>query len=256
VAECVARNATRGTVLAERCRIASSSLARLRGLLGTSGLPPGEGLLLRPCKQVHTFFMQYELDLVFIDVDGATLQAIADFPRNRISPKLRDAVAVLELPAGTLAATPVVPGDLVRVEPWDRLVERGSAMPLKKILVVEDNEDNRRILVYRLRKIGQFDIREAANGQQAIEAMKAERPDLIFMDLKMPVMDGWEATKRIRQMDGGDAVRIIALTAQAMAGDEQKALAIGCDDYLAKPVVDPDLVRQKLERLIGPAAAA
>jgi len=125
---------------------------------------------------------------------------------------------------------------------------------MKKILVVEDNEDNRRILVYRLRKIGQFDIREAANGQQAIEAVKAELPDLIFMDLKMPVMDGWEATKRIRQMPSGDTVRIIALTAQAMAGDEQKALAIGCDDYLAKPVVDPDLVRQKLERLIGAAA--
>ena len=133
-------------------------------------------------------------------------------------------------------------------------------MALKKILVVEDNEDNRRILVYRLRKIGQFDIREAANGQQAIEAVKAERPDLIFMDLKMPVMDGWEATKRIRQMEGGDTVRIIALTAQAMAGDEQKALAIGCDDYLAKPVVDPEIVREKVERLLkkyaGPTLVA
>ena len=125
---------------------------------------------------------------------------------------------------------------------------------LKKILVVEDNEDNRRILVYRLRKIGQFEIREATNGEQAVEAVKAERPDLIFMDLKMPVMDGWEATRRIRAMDGGRTIRIIALTAQAMAGDEQKALSIGCDDYLAKPVVDPDLVRQKLERLIGVAA--
>src|SRR5437870_36610 len=135
-----------------------------------------------------------------------------------------------------------------------RRYARRTSFMLKKILVVEDNEDNRRILVYRLRKIGRFDIREAANGQQAIEAVKVERPDLIFMDLKMPVMDGWEATKRIREMDGGEAIRIIALTAQAMAGDEQKALAIGCDDYLAKPVVDPDLVRQKLERLIGVAA--
>jgi len=130
---------------------------------------------------------------------------------------------------------------------------------LKKILVVEDNEDNRRILVYRLRKIGQFDIREAANGQQAVEAVQQDPPDLIFMDLKMPVMDGWEATRRIRQMDVGRAVRIIALTAQAMAGDEQKALAIGCDDYLAKPVVDPEMVREKVERLLkkyGPTLAA
>jgi len=128
-------------------------------------------------------------------------------------------------------------------------------MSLKKILVVEDNEDNRRILVYRLRKIGEFEIREATNGAEAVEAVEADPPDLIFMDLKMPVMDGWEATKRIRRSAHGANVRIIALTAQAMAGDEEKALAIGCDDYLAKPVVDPSLVRQKLERLIGPAAA-
>ena len=75
--------------------------------------------------------------------------------------------------------------------------------------------------------------------------------DLIVLDLLMPVMDGWEATKRIREMEGGAGVRIIALTAQAMAGDEQKALANGCDDYLAKPVVDPTLVREKIERLLG-----
>src|SRR5438876_10624862 len=122
---------------------------------------------------------------------------------------------------------------------------------LKKILVVEDNEDNRRILVYRLRKIGQFDIREAANGQQAIESVRADLPDLIFMDLKMPVMDGWEATRRIRSLEIGRRIPIIALTAQAMAGDEQKALAAGCDDYVAKPIVDPNVVKQKMERLLS-----
>jgi len=127
-------------------------------------------------------------------------------------------------------------------------------MARKKILVVEDNEDNRRILVYRLGKIGEFDIREATNGVEALAEVERDQPDLIFMDLKMPVMDGWEATKRIRTMRGGDAVRIIALTAQAMVGDEEKALAIGCDDYLAKPVVDPSLVREKLTRLLGEAA--
>jgi len=124
----------------------------------------------------------------------------------------------------------------------------------KRILVVEDNEDNRRILLYRLRKIGDFEIIETENGEEAVAAVVENPPDLIFMDLKMPVMDGWEATKRIRQLPVGERVRIIALTAQAMAGDEEKALSIGCDDYLAKPVVDPSLVRDKLERLIGKAA--
>jgi len=121
----------------------------------------------------------------------------------------------------------------------------------KRILVVEDNEDNRRILLYRLRKIGDFEIIETENGEEAVAAVVENPPDLIFMDLKMPVMDGWEATRRIRQLDQGKDIPIIALTAQAMAGDEQKALANGCNDYLAKPVVDPSLVREKVERLLG-----
>ena len=124
-------------------------------------------------------------------------------------------------------------------------------MGRKKILVVEDNLDNRRILVYRLKRIGDFEILEASNGLEALGLVEAERPDLIFMDLKMPVMDGWEATRRIRTLDVGRSVPIIALTAQAMAGDEQKALAAGCDDYVAKPIVDPDVVRDKLERLLA-----
>jgi two-component system, cell cycle response regulator DivK len=123
-------------------------------------------------------------------------------------------------------------------------------MGRKKILVVEDNLDNRRILVYRLKRIGDFDIVEASNGQEALALVENETPDLIFMDLKMPVMDGWEATRRIRLSERGRHIPIIALTAQAMAGDEQKALAAGCDDYVAKPIVDPNVVRQKLERLL------
>lgn len=124
-------------------------------------------------------------------------------------------------------------------------------MGRKKILVVEDNLDNRRILVYRLKRIGEFDIVEASNGQEALARIESEPPDLIFMDLKMPVMDGWEATRRIRALEAGKAIPIIALTAQAMAGDEQKALAAGCDDYVAKPIVDPNVVRDKLERLLS-----
>lgn len=125
-------------------------------------------------------------------------------------------------------------------------------MAAKRILVVEDNLDNRRILVYRLKRIGDFEIIEASNGQEAVEIVRnGPAPDLIFMDLKMPVMDGWEATRRIRALEGSSRIPIIALTAQAMAGDEQKALAAGCDDYLAKPIVDPNVVRVKIERLLG-----
>lgn len=122
----------------------------------------------------------------------------------------------------------------------------------KRILVVEDNLDNRRILVYRLKRIGDFEIVEASNGQEALDLIRTGPvPDLIFMDLKMPVMDGWEATRRIRELELGQRIPIIALTAQAMAGDEQKALAAGCDDYLAKPIVDPNIVRVKIERLLA-----
>jgi len=123
----------------------------------------------------------------------------------------------------------------------------------KKILVVEDNLDNRRILVYRLKRMGDFQIVEASNGEEAVEMVDREVPDLIFMDLKMPVMDGWEATRRIRMLKTGRRIPIIALTAQAMVGDEQKALAAGCDDYVAKPIVDPDVVRGKVERLLARA---
>ena len=125
-------------------------------------------------------------------------------------------------------------------------------MAAKRILVVEDNLDNRRILVYRLKRIGDFEIVEASNGEEALAIVQTPpAPDLIFMDLKMPVMDGWEATKKIRLLQFGKAIPIIALTAQAMAGDEQKALAAGCDDYLAKPIVDLSVVRTKMERLLS-----
>src|SRR6185295_7183047 len=127
----------------------------------------------------------------------------------------------------------------------------GAGMERAKILVVEDNLDNRRILVYRLKRIGDFEIVEASNGQEAVDIVKTQLPDLVFMDLKMPVMDGWEATRRIRSLETGNRIPIIALTAQAMAGDEQKALAAGCDDYVAKPIVDPNVVREKMERLLG-----
>jgi len=127
------------------------------------------------------------------------------------------------------------------------------------VILAEDDLDIQLVARLALKRAG-FTVKVVNNGQEAIDAVKADPPDLVFMDLKMPVMDGWEATKRIRMTAFGRRVAIIALTAQVMAGDEQKALAIGCDDYLAKPVVDPEIVREKVERLLkkygGPTLVA
>lgn len=125
-------------------------------------------------------------------------------------------------------------------------------MSRTKILVVEDNEDNRHILVYRLCKIGDFDIREAADGQEALDLIAQDPPDLMFLDLKLPALNGWETARRIRAMQGPlRDLPIIALTAQAMVGDEEKALAAGCDDYIAKPIVDAKVIKEKIERLLS-----
>jgi len=124
-----------------------------------------------------------------------------------------------------------------------------------RILVVEDNVDSRRILVYRLRRLGEFDIVEASNGLEALGLVRDQIPDLIFMDLKMPVMDGWEAVRVIRTEYAHSRIPIIAITAQAMAGDERKALAAGCDEYLAKPIVDAKVIAEKMERVLRAAGA-
>ncbi len=118
------------------------------------------------------------------------------------------------------------------------------------VLVVEDDLDSRRILIVRLRRLGNLEIREASNGVEALQMVRAEVPDLIFMDLKMPGMDGWEATRAIRSEFPEKRIPIVALTAQALAGDEQKALAAGCDAYLAKPIVHAGVIAQKIQRLL------
>ena len=124
-------------------------------------------------------------------------------------------------------------------------------MTRKKILIVEDNEDNRHILIYRLRKVGDFEIREAQNGQEALAIIAQDPPDLLFLDLKLPILDGWETARRIRAMQGPiKDLPIIALTAQAMVGDEEKALAAGCSDYIAKPIIDSSIVKEKVLRFL------
>jgi len=123
-------------------------------------------------------------------------------------------------------------------------------MEAKKILVVEDNEDTREILLYRLKSMGNYEILLASNGKEALEMATQSRPDLIIMDLKMPVMNGWEATKALRQTEWGKDLPVIALTAQAMERDEEKALSAGCNDYIAKPIMDYAVLKKKVEKLL------
>jgi len=111
------------------------------------------------------------------------------------------------------------------------------------ILLVEDNPENRDMLSRRLLRRG-FELAYAEDGAQAVESARNERPDLILMDLNLPVMDGWEATRRIKADPATAAIPVIALTAHAMAGDSQAALEAGCDDYDTKPVDLPRLLEK------------
>jgi two-component system cell cycle response regulator DivK len=107
--------------------------------------------------------------------------------------------------------------------------------------VVEDQEDNRQILRDLLGNAG-YELTEAENGEEAIAAVGRRRPDLILMDIQLPVMDGYEATRRIRTNPDLNAVPIIAVTSYALAGDEEKALAAGCNGYVGKPYSPRDLL--------------
>jgi two-component system cell cycle response regulator DivK len=111
----------------------------------------------------------------------------------------------------------------------------------KRILVVEDQEDNRQILRDLLGNAG-YELTEAENGEEAIAAVAKQRPDLILMDIQLPVMDGYEATRRIRTNPDLNSVPIIAVTSYALTGDEDKARAVGCDGYVSKPYSPRDLL--------------
>ena len=113
---------------------------------------------------------------------------------------------------------------------------------MSKILIVEDNEMNRDMLSRRLMRKG-FEIVMAEDGQKGVDMSKSENPDLILMDLSLPVMDGWEATSTIKGDPETNSIPIIVLTAHAMAGDREKALAAGADEYDTKPI--------EFKRLLG-----
>ena len=118
----------------------------------------------------------------------------------------------------------------------------------KRILVVEDQPDNRRILRDLLGNAG-YELIEAETGEEALTAIEAQRPDLILMDIQLPVMDGYEATRRIRSNPELNSIPIIAVTSYALAGDEAKALAVGCNAYVTKPFSPRALLGKVQEHL-------
>ena len=120
---------------------------------------------------------------------------------------------------------------------------------MPKILLVEDNEMNRDMLSRRLERKG-YQVVMATDGAQAVAMAESEVPDLILMDMSLPVLDGWEATRQIKAKPGTKSIPIIALTAHAMAGDREKTIEAGCDDYDTKPIEFPRLLG-KIEALLG-----
>jgi two-component system cell cycle response regulator DivK len=124
---------------------------------------------------------------------------------------------------------------------------------MPRLLYVEDNEMNRDMLCRRLQRRG-FEVLIASNGEQGVAMAAAEKPDLILMDMSLPVLDGWEATRRIKASPDTRRIPVIGLTAHAMATDRDKCLEAGCDDYDTKPVELARLL-EKIERLLGTGAA-
>jgi two-component system cell cycle response regulator DivK len=119
---------------------------------------------------------------------------------------------------------------------------------MKKLLLVEDNEMNRDMLSRRLERRG-YSVVIAVDGEQGIALAREQKPDLILMDMSLPVLDGWESTRRLKQEPETQSIPVLALTAHAMAGERDKALAAGCDDYDTKPV-DFTRLLSKIESLL------
>ena len=125
---------------------------------------------------------------------------------------------------------------------------------MKKILLVEDNEMNRDMLSRRLARKG-YEVSIAVDGRQGVEMAQSAAPDLILMDMSLPVLDGWEATRQLKNADATRHIPVIALTAHAMSGDRERALEAGCDDYDTKPIELPRLL-EKIETMLNRAAAS
>ena len=121
---------------------------------------------------------------------------------------------------------------------------------MTKVLYIEDNDDNVYMLKMRLELLGDFEVLTAENGEKGCEMTAAEHPDIILMDLEMPVVDGWEATRRLKRNAETREIPIIALSAHALAGEREKAIAAGCDEFDVKPV-EFDRLLDKIRKLVS-----
>jgi two-component system, cell cycle response regulator DivK len=119
----------------------------------------------------------------------------------------------------------------------------------KKILIVEDNEQNLYLTTFLLEKQG-YDVIQARNGQEGLNVAAAERPDLILLDIQLPVMDGYEVARRLRHPEETRSIPIVAVTSYAMAGDREAILAAGCEGYIEKPI-DPDTFAEEIKGFLN-----
>jgi CheY-like chemotaxis protein len=128
-------------------------------------------------------------------------------------------------------------------------VKKERGMARRRILVVEDNQDNMQLVSDMLQTLN-YEVLSAGDGRRGVELAQTEKPDLILMDMALPMMDGWTATRTIKAIPELQHIPIVALTAYAMPGDRERALAAGCDDYVSKPINIPELMR-KLVQFLG-----
>lgn len=117
---------------------------------------------------------------------------------------------------------------------------------MKKVLVVEDNENNMYLITFILKKSG-YEVFEAKTGEQGVELASQERFDMVLMDIQLPGIDGYETTRRIRELQGNSDILIIAVTSYAMSGDREQAIEAGCDGYIEKPI-NPETIVDEIER--------
>lgn len=210
----------------------------------------GPGIATEELESIFDPFVQSTSGLQSQEGTGLGLAVSRNYARLmsgdvRVESELeRGSRFVLEVPLKVVEAYKARPS-----QPTRMVVGLAPGQPTYRLLIVDDSEANRKLLVHLFKPLG-FELREAVHGAEAVEAWQAWSPHLIWMDMRMPVMDGYEATRRIKATTRGQATVIIALTASALEEDKAVILSEGCDDYVRKPFREEDLF-EALERHLG-----